>query len=626
MGPEWFERVMSPATRLKALYELRIHGPSEEQAPEPFEEFSADISYSAVFPSPQPGHPEAHLILSGWNWARRDSLLNGPDPDQYPILPIEAERWKEWQALDVRKSPGFRSWQPGAPLLESFSLALVDSKGKELSGGLFAGVGALADFNGDGMEDVFEIKRVSAWEKGGPEVVFDCISIGPLISEKPRFAQLYCNRRSTDGEAKRDWLFTVRNVKGLPALVLVSAEPGNQREMTFRFEEDQLRLDDVELPEDIWIDQDPAGEFWHAASSFLNARGFSDLGFGSDSAEELQAGRPKPVDHFALNRAKSKLPAIAELGDGAPRMEALAIARSFYEESYPALFEWQNTKPRFPTSEEAWLELEIHHGWAPDETQVWWLRDGTAELWISSPQTSPQNEELASTEFSVTTLSSAANLARAITVLHELDDLRRIPTTPFAPEIKHSRNFGDDLTSYEIRSKTALPSPRISRFPRSTPELWSRPGTIYDRKVAGVLASTLVLKLPKGEATENKQVRDLAAQWLAPENVAKVPPALARTAIQACGENRWPETDSVLAKLKNFLGPVSEKEKRLADVRRDVMLNSRGTGDYDARERLKRRLLREEWSLLDDLSGDPRHELRETLELALKRKAAKGGD
>ncbi len=616
MGAEWFARVVDPATRIKALWEIRLRERSKKEKQETFAEFSAGITYSAVFPCPQPGLPDAYAVVTGRNYPRTRLLLQGPGTDHYEPLPLESERWKQWQALDTRGTPDFRPWRIGQPLLESISVTPFDPKGTKLGESMFCGLGAIADFNGDGMLDLLEIERISgsAVKAGTHGLAVDCVSIGPLISGQNRFAMLYCNAPS--------WLFTIREQRDLPALVLVPADPAAGRELAFRIQEGKLAAQDVNLPEGIWIDPKPAGETWNAASAFLKERGYRGLGFGTEKACTLEAGRPKRDQSPAWKEPELEVP---DPDDRPPREAATAIAAHLYDRYYDPFYEWQHNGPPVPPATQAWLEMEIDHGWSPDETHVWWLADGVAERWVASNLRSVGPKQRAAVEFTVTRLP-AERLARDISVIQEFDRLRRVPGSPLAPEEENSSGSGADITTCQVRARTILPAPVTSNFEPSIPALWENTGSPYDRKVSSLLATIITQKLPEGEATQTRKIRELAPQWLVPERISKVPPALARIAIQAIGENDWAELKPLLEKLKESFGPPSPEEQRLADIDDEVRLNAKDkTKDYDEQYATTYRLAYERKQLLETLTGEPRHELRAAVEKALKGKAPAPG-
>ena len=142
---------------------------------------------------------------------------------------------------------------------------------------------------------------------------------------------------------------------------------------------------------------------------------------------------------------------------------------------------------------------------------------------------------------------------------------------------------------------------------------------IYHLSFSALLATIVTQKITDCEAAETRKVRDLAPQWLTPERINKVPPALSHNAIQAIGENDWPELKPLLEKLRESFGPLTTEEKRLTEIDEERRRVSGSKSDsYDERERKVRKLAHEEKQLLETLTGDPRHELRAALEQALK--------
>ncbi|MGC4014212.1 MAG: hypothetical protein QM755_06785 [Luteolibacter sp.] len=137
-------------------------------------EFSALHPLIRVFPCPQPGHPEAWAVLYEGNAASEDGIT----AKQYPPHPQETIRRKDWnEALEKDLAPP--TWPDGRPWFESVTGFLISPSGKQLGEG-FAKDGVLADFDGDGMLDLFEVESGHIKDSKDQESKVDLIGISPL--------------------------------------------------------------------------------------------------------------------------------------------------------------------------------------------------------------------------------------------------------------------------------------------------------------------------------------------------------------------------------------------------------------------------------------------------------------
>ena len=609
MGPEWFARLLDRQTRIKALYELKKAGREKGEKVPDFDAFSAEHQHALVFPCPQPDQPAAWVVLSDRNWEISRQLWCGSPVAAYDPHPVEIERRRKWDAETNERAPDFKPWQVGQPWLEGLSGCLIDSSGRQLDEGFFAGAGVVADFDGDGMLDLFQVARY--YLKGGKSEMsrsVDCLLIGPLSAKQPRRAMLFCNRREDLPESQQ-WRFAIRAAAGGSLKLVLVPATGNGPELEFGFHDGRFVSFAEKLPEGVQVNDQPKVDEWESARQFLKEHGLELKGVGSDDAAELAADRPQRPRFGDFDSLKWALPNTDGL---APRQAAQAIVDSLFAKYYTPYYERVPLGDPVPPALTGWAELwSDGGGWGEESSKVWWLHDGTAELWT---QHDPATFFVAKV--------SVEDVGRGIAIVHELDRLRTVPKQPFAPLEDHRRFGGEDIPFYQVRAMTFSTAPVVTRFDQCRPSVWQQVGSHYDRDLAAVIATTWLQSFPEGKVSESRPIHGLAGAWLQPEALAKLPPALARAVVRAIGKNGWQDLKPSLMRLQESFGKLTESEQRLAELGRKIRIAEKqrfGRSDRDEQlaERSLRALQREELQLTARMTGDLRHELRKEVKEAL---------
>jgi hypothetical protein len=380
MGKDWFAQLRDPKTRVEALYQMKKAGLEKGEETPDREEFAAGNRRVLVFACPQPGHPDAWAIINPATWEESRANLRGLEPEEYEPHPLELERRAKWEAELANPPADFKPWRPEQAWFETLSGYLVDPSGKEL-GGFFASPGILADFNGDGMLDLLEIKRLSIEVDGNEwDSAMDCISIGPLDGEKTPYASVYANLRKHDHETPRLWRFTVHDQPGGLRLALVS-EDKSRLEISFGFRDGTLTASVDKLPKGVLLDTRPeGGDDYHASVKFLKLHGHKMAGVGSDDGCEVLADFPrKPQEEFSIDSVRFTLP---ETGGIAPRDAARAMAdHTFNSAVYRTQYELASIGDPAKPATRGWLELWCEAGWGMDTVDLWWLDGDKAERW-----------------------------------------------------------------------------------------------------------------------------------------------------------------------------------------------------------------------------------------------------
>lgn len=597
MSDGWFQRLQNPKTRIAALYEFENARHEKNEAPEDPEKFAAEHSTTLVFPCPQPQFPGAWAVIDATGWLSGQNILCGLEPQTYPPHPLEVERRRTWDAALEKPAPDFKPWQVGQPWFESMSGFLVDATGKPLGEGFFASPGIIADFDADGMLDLFEIQRLHLGKSIGSDPVIDCISIGPLASDQPRHVMLYCNSRKDISESPRTWRFDVRSDASHALQLVLIPTTKDQQEITFYLREGALVASVEKLPEGILVDPHPGND--SSSRDFLKKHGFTLNGAGSDDAAELDARNPEQPPRLSFKSLEWSFPATDAL---APRDAAQAMASHQFGTFFKSQYDLTSIGDPVPAATRGWLERWSDGGcFGGESVVVWWFNGDSAEQWTQKD----------SSTFLVSSLS-AGELGRRITITHEIDQIRTVPKTPFAPDDDH-RQMGVSGPSYcRIRAMTSSPAPLATVFETSLPSGWQWVGPKYDRTLASAIATLFVV--PTQAEAKTLSIRELAPIWLAPENVAKFPPGLTRAAVRAIGSNQWLEMKPLLSKLQKSLGAATDEEKRLAKVQQllksafDQKAKANGRDEWLV-ERKTRDLKREQQELTRKMTGNPRFEL-----------------
>ncbi len=606
MGPEWFERLKNPETRIAALYELgKAHAGRGNPLGEP-EQFAADHQRTLVFPCPQPDLPGAWAVLVECDWELSVAHLSGAEPEVYEPHPLETERQRKWDVELSNPPEGFAPWQAGQSWFEALSGFLVDPSGRQLGEGFFASPGVPADFDGDGRLDLLEVSRLHL-ESG---MVMDGISIGPLATHQPRKAMIYCNPRKRFSATPRSFRFDIRRSDGGGHELAMIPADRNLPDITFRFHKEKFVASEDPLPDGILIDTAPEGDGYHAARRFLKSHGEALSGVGGDGTLELDVRlSDKPVPRLGLESRKWSLP---ETDGLSPREAAHALAGHQFSPFTKEHLELASIGEAAQPATLGWLEHWTDGGgWGDESVVVWKLGDSSAECW----------KQVHSTTFVVSEVS-AEELGRRIAIMHELDRIRSVPKTPFAPRIDHDRMGGDDHPVFRVRTMTVSPDPLGTVFNECTPSFWKSVGSRYDRNLACVIATLFAGSPPEEGRTVN--LREIAADWLAPDEVAKIPPGLSRAAVGAIGKNQWIELKPGLEKLLASFGPATADEKRLAELSQFIRENYQRLFHLDGRDgwtlRHKLRDAEKEKQRLEvKLTGDPRYELRGVVEKSLEK-------
>ena len=607
MGADWFARLRNPQTRMKALYQHERAGADDGREIDDPEKFAADHHRTLVFPCPQPGQPGAWAVIDASDWQAGEDLLCGPETKYYAPHPLEVERRRAWDAAEANLPADFKPWQVGQPWFDSLSGFLVDAAGNQLGAGVFGSPAIIADFDADGMLDLVKIARLHMEDKGKVEPVIDCVSIGPLASALPRKVMIYCNYCEDLFTHSRAWRFTVRRDPNAALQLVLVPTAKDQHEITWQFREGKLVASADKLPEGILVYEHPAAGDFEASRVFLKQHGYALEGIGSDGALELDANLP--ARPHGLNRdsyIKWSLPDTAALP---PREAAQAVAARLFDGYYKTQYELASIGEPAPPATQGWLERWCDPGWADDIVDVWWFVGDAAQQWTQAD----------STTFIVADLS-AAELGRRIAVTHEIDRIRTVPKTPYAPAYDHEQIGGDDHACYRVRALTISPTPLATVFDECTPSLWQAVGSRYDRELASVIATTFVGPTPKvGKA---QAIRDLAPVWLAPDNLTKIPPPLIRAAVRSIGENHWKKLEPQLKALQIALGPVTKDEQRLAEIDRLIrdyyakQFKLRGRDEWLAKRKFNA-LEREQLALNVKLTGTLGYELRAAVKNSL---------
>ena len=184
LGPEWFARLKSSETRLEALWEWE----QKQEYAETRERFLAGGSIW-VFKCPQKDHPGAYLVLRDGNFHREREKQFGREPEIFPKHAEEHSRERSWRKEMAKREESGLVWKPGEPWLNSVTGFLIDDSGRQLAPKFWIGAGVIADFEGDGFVDTFQVSRFVMKEGG----VLDGLSIGPLDKSKPRAHLYYCD-------------------------------------------------------------------------------------------------------------------------------------------------------------------------------------------------------------------------------------------------------------------------------------------------------------------------------------------------------------------------------------------------------------------------------------------------
>ncbi len=616
LGPEWFARLRNPETRIAALYQYEKASAVKGQQIDDPEKFAADHRETRIFRCPQPGLPNAWVVLELGGWQAGQDVLCGPDPKIYEPHPLEVERRRLWRDADNHLPPDFKPWQVGQPWFEQASGFLVDESGKQLDEGFFGSPAILADFDSDGCLDLLEFSRVHLDRGNKQDATMDCVSIGPLIATQPRQLMFYCNQRTDVFERSKAWRFMVRrDPQEVLQLVLVPTDKA-QQEIIYQFQKEKggFVASTDKFPEGILVDAHPKAEEYDAMSSFLEAHGYSFGGVGSDGldgAGELDANLPAPPIRRGgemIHNYEWKLP---ETGSLPPRAAAQAMATHQLGNLHQTHYELASLGDPTPPATSGWLERWCDGGgWGHESVTVWWFLGPSAQQWTQKDDNTFMVSEV-----------SPAELGRRIAIAHEIDRVRTVPTSPHARMDDHKRIGGDDIPSYRVRALSTAPAALATVFDPCIPSLWESVGARYDRDLASVIATNFVD--PIQADAKPQAIRDLARIWLDPAKFAEIPPPLIRAVVLSAGENKWQETKPQLVKLQAALGPSSKGEFRLTEIDDAIRkyyntnLHLKGRDEWMAK-RNYHALEREKHKLVTEMTGNPGYELRATVETSLK--------
>ncbi len=587
MGKEWFQRLRDPSTRVEALWELEKKG----KYPDSRDRFLAGGPIW-IFKCPQKAHPEAWLVLRGGEYHRVSEKQWGPDPEVYPRHPEELKRRAAWmETMRERETMG-EVWRPGEPWLNSVTGWLFDESGQQLAESFWIGAGVIADFNGDGFLDAFEVSWMSS--TGKSEAV-DGLRVGPLDHGEPRDRAWYCNFGKEIFRKKRDWKFRVEAEKeGKVALKFCPLDEGVPVVFTEELAKDERRP--------IYQVEHPQGKFHRVTKEFFKTIEESFKGVGTDDVCDLDMDlHVVGIDEFTH---PFKLPDLEGLS---PREAALMIARSNQDAVHRSQFDFRSAGEPISLPAAGWLEVTNDHGgWHPKSSSLWWLRDDRAECWKYESQSGEM-------------ILSKAVVPREevrwmMALVGEIDQLRSVARHPLVTEDrKGGASWGDVPTDrVRLRSKGQKIPFRPASFYN-----WSRMDGRYGRSLAGIFAGMAVRSLPEGETGKQLDWREAGGEWLKGEAFREVPPALLRRFITLCGEKKWSEFRPRFIEVRSLLlaeGESGAAIERLEKIEEELL----GWNVEDDLKKKRQNLLREQRDLRQSLVDDPRYELMEALDQALK--------
>lgn len=635
LGPDWFARLRDPETATAALQDWDFELQKARGGKPPVREsdivFASDHRNIRVVRCPQPGTPDAWLVIWDTDYHGSLAMLAGLHPDSYP--PTQAE-------IDLQAKPVDVVWKPGEPWMESKGFFLTNEQGKMLADWTFLGCGVIADFDGDEMLDLIQFKRTSIRKKKEEEETaekkrpesreIDLIQIGPLRSDLPRTHNWLCNLRDRMFSG-REFRFDLRSRDGSAGLdfVLVStSQPSpfdpNQPEMAVR---------QGELPESVF-DLNAFSEDEHEAIEAFakdqfgwetsGGRGFL-TGWGSPDASEIRAGepekatfesRPEPFSSPTLKKGLS------------PGEIALATVEQNRDDNHRAKFDLVLGPPLPAPPKTGWILVEEDQGWGPDQTQVWWLRENGAEVWTFNP-----DHRTEVTSFVVAPIS-AEPLARWIATFQSLDRVRTVPKIAGLPHLDHDRFGGDDHTGYRIVAASRGPERRFVDFGAAFPSLWNALRGPYDRPAAAVMAALLGPHLATEdwviegiEMVEGEKV-DLikaAREWLKPDRVGQLPAPLSKQMVKSIGGLGRADLKPQLEALLDAWNPPGEAELELRQARRDKQTAKEGYMGYDPEFKAQKAYYESSARAREldaKMFDDPASQLRDEIELSLRKLAA----
>ncbi len=326
-------------------------------------------------------------------------------------------------------------------------------------------------------------------------------------------------------------------------------------------------------------------------------------GIGSDSASDIESGRPSPPAWNKFDGREWKFPDTSGL---TPREASLAIARSQYDPAFLQDYELVSVGEPVVVTNSGWLEASYTDAcFGRDAIGVWSLEESTAGVWHQKDATTILHDKI-----------DPAEIRRRIAITHELDHLRSVPKSPFAAMDDHDQMGMDGPPRCRIRVHDGVGT---AVFQPSLPMAWKWVGARYDRTLSSAIAAAWAEQA--SVAGDEISLRELAPIWLAPANFTRIPPALARAVIQAIAVNGWIEEKPLLLTLLDSLGPVSVDETQLAQVRTTLRETAnyyqlRGKAELEA-QKAHRQAEREELDWMVKLAGDPAYELRAAVDEAL---------
>ena len=589
LGPQWFARLQNSETRVEALWEWE----QKQEYPKTRERFLAGGPVW-FFECPQKAHPGAYLVLRDGDFHREWERQFGREPEIYPKHVEELRREREWRKEMAEREESGLVWKPGEPWLSSATGFLINDSGQQLAPKFWIGAGVIADFEGDGFVDLFDVGRCHL----DGNKVLDGLSIGPLDETKPRTHLYHCNFSNHWMERKRSWRFRI--VSEGPAKVGLRFSPrGGGEDVVYSGKSFEGRQ------KTIHYFGNPKGLSMEEISQFRKSIG-KFKGRGTDDAHELDAESKTPEAVEPMENPFS----VPDLAGLSPREAAMAMVKGNQDSVHRKHFDLFPEGKPLALPESGWLEISNDcGGWYPDYVTVWWLKDEVAECWIYGGDM--KNLQL---KKSVVPKEEVRWMMASV---GELDRIRSVPTHPMVRKKRIRGSHFGDVPMDKVRMRSGGEIDSRWDFERDLAWEWTRMDGSYSRKLAGLFAGMMVRTLSKGEEEGFVGWKKVGAEWLADDAYENVPPVLLQGFLDRCEKLKWREFKPQLLSLREKLIVQEDslsKIKRLEEIQR-VMPDWMSEGEL---KKVRFSLLRQERGLKESLVGDPRFELLEALEKALK--------
>ena len=551
-----------------------------------------------VIQAPQKNMPEAWLVLRGKEYESSLERRYGREQKFFPPHPEERRRFENTMGEMREREKTGEVWNPGEPWLDSVSGLLIDKSGRQLAGEFWIGAGCLADFDGDGLLDLFQVSR---YHSKGKSRVIDGLSVGSLDPAEARDTLWFCNFAKDRFRTNRDWKFRILEADGEGVgLRFVSTKSGLEFEFTEELSKDATKP--------VFQVSEPEGRRYQATANFFETIGEAIGGVGTDDVDDLDADlhvtSPAEFDH------RFGIPAVDGLS---PRETARLIVSSGQSSVNQENFVIASAGPEVGIPTRGWLEGSSDGGcWLPVSATIWALDGDEASKWDFGRDENG--------DFLERVKVSADRVAWTMATVAELHQIRSVPRHPLV-SLRQNRFGSSNAPASMVRLLIGDPPKRKVVTPEV--RLWDlvELSGRYHRDHAAAFATVLLDHLSESEepvVRERLDWRQAGKRWFETGQVRGLPPILVRRLVQLAGDGKWQEYRDDFRKLRAEVKQANQEAgrrsplKEIAELMPEVYLKTETEKD-------RRTLSREARKLRENLTGNYSFELEDALDSALKK-------